>query len=81
LKPRAYYLLGCAYAQAGDPKQAATAYLRIPMVYQSESSALQSECLFQGAAVCEKAGLKEQSAALRRELAQRFPFSYRVKSK
>ena len=80
LKPLAYYLLGAAYAQCGEPKLAATAFLRIPLGDFSESVALQSECLFQGAAECEKAGLKDQAAALRRELAEKFPGSYRAKS-
>ena len=80
LKPRAYLILGAAYAQCGEPKLAATAFLRIPLGDFSESVALQSECLFQGAAECEKAGLKDQAAALRRELAEKFPGSYRAKS-
>ena len=80
LKPLAYYLLGAAYAQCGEPKLAAIAFLRIPLGDFSESVALQSECLFQGAAECEKAGLKDQAAALRRELAEKFPGSYRAKS-
>jgi tetratricopeptide (TPR) repeat protein len=77
LKPRACYLLGVACANRGDAKEAAVAFLRVPVLYANDSAALQSECLYQGAVASEKAGLKEQAEALRRELSQKFPFSYR----
>ncbi len=77
LKPRAFHHLGAAYLKTGDARLAAVAFLRVPTIYTHESPALQSECLYQGALACEKAGLVAQAADLKRELAERFRFSYR----
>jgi tetratricopeptide (TPR) repeat protein len=79
LLPRADFVLGVAYANGGEPQQAAVAFLRAPLMFQNESPAIQSECLYQGALCCDKAGLREQAAGLRRDLAQRFPSSCRAR--
>lgn len=70
----AYHVLGRAYAKAGQPAEAALAFLWVPLVYDSSGN-LAADALLQAARASRQAGFDADAAKLTQELIRRFPGS------
>jgi hypothetical protein len=68
------YVLGLAYEAAGDPIDAALAFLYIPFVTYGPPE-LQADALERAAKACRKANLKGDAAKIEAELRKKFPAS------
>ena len=66
------YLLGLAYERAGNPEEAALAYLWAPFVYAAPSN-VRADATWRAAQACEQLGFADDAGKLYREIVERYP--------